>query len=132
MIIPLLGMIGKIGSKLIVDKDKKIEFAFKTQEVALEYMKAMMNVKTYPWVDALVKLAYASEQIVKGLIRPIGSAILFAWGLYNPDMIKQLHELGPMGDLAITAIFGSLPAWGVDRGLSKRKKKKTNDDDWGD
>lgn len=114
----------KLGGKLIQDADKRAEYAFKVQEMVQDFMKVMLQTKTYPWIDGLVKLAYAGEAIVKGLIRPAVATGLFVWGILNPENVAQLQELGAVGDVATAGIFGSLPAWGVDRGLDKRKKKK--------
>jgi hypothetical protein len=114
-----------IGDKLIEDKDKKAEFAFKVQEMAYKQMEVLMGTKTYPWIDGLVKLAYAGEVIIKGLFRPIAATGLFLYGLYNPEQMLWLQDnLGVIGDGVVATVFGALPAWGVDRGLDKRKKKK--------
>ena len=113
----------KLGSELIEDKDKKTEYAFKT-------MDAMLTSKTYRLVDATVKLAYASEQITKGLIRPIFSAGLFIWGVLNPDDLAKLHELGTVGDMGIAAVFGAAPGWMVSRHAEKKVKAEKSKIDW--
>ena len=114
-----------IGGKLIEDKDKRNEFAFKALELTYTIMLKMLETKTYPWVDGLVKLAYASEHIIKGLFRPIGAALMFAFGIYAELNTLELSE--PIQYM----LFGALPAWGVDRGLNKRKKQEPDDDeDW--
>ena len=117
----------KLGGKLIEDKDKKAEYAFKVQEMAQSLAFKMLETKTYPWIDGLVKLAYASEAIIKGLFRPVFSCGLFVWGLLNPESIAELQNLDFGGDVAVATIFGAAPAWGVDRGLEKRKKKQSTD-----
>jgi hypothetical protein len=128
----------KIGDKLIEDKDKKMEYAFKVQEMYFKQMEILINMKTYPWLDGLIKLAYASETIIKGLFRPVASAALFAYGLFNPDVLQNLHDnYGAMGDAIIATIFGALPSWGVSRHVEKKRKdvianKQDNDDFWGD
>lgn len=108
----------KIGDKLIEDKDKKAEFAFKVQEMAFKQMEVLIGAKTYPWVDALVKMAYASEQIVKGLFRPIIAAVAFGFGLYF-----ELNNIEVSGTVE-AILFGSFPAWGVSRHVDKNKPKK--------
>jgi len=118
----LLPSLFSLGGKLIEDKDKRAEFAFKVQEMAFKQMEVLINAKTYPWVDALVKMAYASEQIVKGLFRPVVSAGLFVYGIMNPDMLKSLHELGIAGDAGIVGVFGAFPAWMKSRHDEKKKK----------
>ncbi len=111
-----------IGGKLIEDKDKRNEFAFKALELTNVIMLKMLETKTYPWIDGLVKLAYASEQIIKGLFRPIGAALMFAFGVYSE--LNQISLSEPIKYM----LFGALPAWGVDRGLDKRKKEPRQDD----
>ena len=118
----LLPSLFSLGGKLIQDEDKRAEFAFKVQEMAFKQMEVLINAKTYPWVDALVKMAYASEQIVKGLFRPVVSAGLFIYGIMNPDMLKQLHELGIGGDAGLIGIFGAFPAWMKSRHDLKKKE----------
>ena len=135
-IIPaLLGGLTRLADKLIVDKDKKAEFAFKSQEMTHELSLKLLDMKTYPWIDGLVKLAYASGAIVKGLFRPIVSAGLIGYALYDPTVIDKLHNMGTVGDAILTAIFGSFPGWMVSRHVEKKQKQqKTNDnfEDWGD
>lgn len=126
----ILPSLFKMGDKLIEDKDLKQKYAFETKEMVFKMMEVMLATKTYPWIDGLVKLAYASEVIIKGLFRPIISAGLFAYGLMNPDMLKQLHELGVMGDAGILGMFGMFPAWMKSRHDEKKTKPVVNDDDW--
>ena len=107
-----------VGMKYIESKDKKEELTLKTVE-------SMLNSKTYRFVDAIVKLAYASEQITKGLLRPLFSIGMFIFGLLNIDIMKQLIELGVVGEAAVAAIFGSAPAWGYSRHKEKVKKAES-------
>jgi hypothetical protein len=122
----LIPSLFKIGDKLIADEDKKMEFAFKVQEMAFKQMEQLINAKTYPWVDALVKLAYASEQIIKGLFRPIASACMLAFAMYCEVSTIELSD----GVQAI--LYGAFPAWGASRHIDKQKKKKVidEDEDW--
>ena len=71
-----------LGGKLIQDADKKAEYSFKVLEMSQDLALKMLEVKTYPWIDGLVKLSYAGEQIIKGLFRPIITAVGFGFGLY--------------------------------------------------
>lgn len=112
----------KLGDKLIVDKDKKAEYAFKVQEMSQELAFKLLETRTYPWVDALVKLAYASTQIIKGLFRPLMSGALLVWVMVDPGVLDRLQALGDVGQLAIAAIFGSFPGWMVSRHQEKKKK----------
>jgi len=81
----LLPSLFKLGDKLIEDKDKKAEFA---NSIAM----SLIGQQTYKWVDALVKLAYASEAIIKGLFRPIGAACMMAFAIYAELTGIELFE----------------------------------------
>lgn len=110
----------KLGGKLIEDKDKKAEYSFKVLQMSQDLALKMLEVKTYPWIDGLVKLSYAGEQIIKGLFRPIVTAIGFAFGLYF-----ELNEIEVSATVE-AILFGSFPAWGASRHIEKAKPK----DDW--
>ncbi len=111
-----------IGMKYMESQDKK-------EQLALDTVKAMLTSKTYRFVDAIVKLAYAAEQITKGLLRPMFSIGMFIWGLNNVDVMKQLIDLGIVGEGAVAAIFGAAPAWGYSRHQLKKKSAKISDDE---
>ncbi len=115
----------KLGDKLIEDKDKKAEYAFKVQEMFFKQMEVLIAAKTYPWVDALVKLAYASEQIVKGLFRPIGAGVLTGFVIYAE---YQGIELSPTIEALGAAAF---PGWMASRHVEKGKKKKDDEGELG-
>jgi len=114
----------KLGDKLIEDKDKKAEYAFRVQQMSQELAFKLLDTRTYPWVDALVKLAYASTQIVKGLFRPLMSGALLVWVMVDPAMLERLAALGEVGQLAIAAIFGSFPGWMISRHQEKKRKEE--------
>jgi len=118
----ILPSLFKIGDKMIVDETKKSEFAFKVQEMAFKQMEQLINAKTYPWVDALVKLAYASEQIIKGLFRPIASAGMLVFAMYC-----ELNAID-LSDGVQAILYGAFPAWGVSRHQSKKKEKE--EEEW--
>lgn len=108
-----------LGGKLIEDKDKRTEFAFKTLETTQQFMSVMLSTKTYPFVDAIVKLSYASEQLVKGLFRPLASVASMGVVVYcRINLIELPQELEYV-------LMSLLPAWMVDRGLAKRRTSKT-------
>ena len=119
----------KLGDKMITDVNKKQEFAFKVQEMAFKQMEILINAKTYPWVDALVKLSYASEQVVKGLFTPILTSVAFGFGIFfeltNTEVSAGVEAI----------LFGSFPAWRLARQKEKNAKieqmkiKKVIDDD---
>lgn len=114
----LLGGLLKLGSELIEDPDKKAEFAYKTLELSNELALKLLDTKTYPWVDALVKLAYAGEQLVKGLIRPLGSFALAAFAAYcDVNGIELNPELKAL-------LYGAPIGWGVSRHIEKGKQAK--------
>ena len=103
----------ELGGKFIVDEDKKTEFAYKTLDI-------MLSSKTYRWIDALVKLSYAAEQITKGLLRPLGSVGMFCFAAYCETHAIELSEsLQYM-------MYGAPLAWGASRHVDK--KNKTDDE----
>jgi len=114
----LIPSLFKIGDKLIVDQDKKAEYAFKVQEMMFKQMEVMLNVKTFPWIDALVKLSYASESIIKGLFRPLGAAALTGFAIYADIYGINLSEGVEL------ILYGAFPAWGVSRHTEKKDKLK--------
>ncbi len=127
----MLGLLGtllpglfKIGNKMIVDQDKKMEYAFKVQEFTFKMMEVMLNTKTYPWVDALVKLSYAGEQIIKGLLRPIGAMAMFAYAAYCNVNGIELNEM------IQATLYGAPVAWGASRHAEKKRKEK--EPEWGE
>ena len=112
----------KLGGKLIEDKDKRAEYAFKVQEMAQTLAFKLLETKSYPWIDGLVKLAYASEAIIKGLFRPIVSALSLAFVAYCDYKGIPLSQL-------VEGIMASLfPAWGASRLKEKMKQKQLEDD----
>ena len=121
----LIPSLFKIGDKMIIDQDKKQEFAFRVQEMTFKFMEAMLAAKTIAWVDALVKLSYAMENIIKGLFRPIGAALMTGFAIYAE--VKGIE----LSATVETLLVGAFPAWGVDRHLDKKKPKKPEEDeDW--
>lgn len=127
MIQAILGIIPgilKLGGELIEDKDKKNEYAFKALELTHELSLKLLDTKTYPWIDGLVKLSYASENIIKGLFRPIASTI--AMGFVGYCELNGI-ELSPMVEGVMVSL---LPAWGVSRYKEKQAKKDTGELGW--
>ena len=116
----------KLGGKLIEDKDKRAEYAFKIQEMMQALAFKLLETKTYPWIDGLVKLAYASEAIVKGLFRPVGAAALTGAVIYCS--MKGI-DLPDAIDVTGAAAF---PAWMGSRHVEKQKKvvRIEEEDDW--
>lgn len=122
-LVSLIPGLFKLGSELIEDPDKRTEFAFKTQELYHQLAIKLLETKTFPWVDALVKLAYASEAIVKGLIRPLGSFALAGFAAYCD--IKGIA----LSDTVSTLLYGAPIAWGTSRHVEKRSQAKKPPDD---
>ena len=127
MINAILGLVPglfQLGGKLIEDKDKKNEYAFKVLEMTHELSLKLLDTKTYPWVDALVKLSYAAENIIKGLFRPIASV---GAALFVAYCEMKGIELSPM----VEGVFVSLlPAWGLSRYKEKKSKVETGELGW--
>ena len=109
------GLLG-LGDKLIEDKDKKAEYAFKVQEMTNDLAIKILDTKTYPWVDGLVKLAYASQSIITGLFRPVVSAGALLYIFY-----AKAHgiQLDPMLETVMASAF---PGWMLSRHIEKNKK----------
>lgn len=111
-----------LGGKLIEDKDKRAEYAFNVQRMAQEMGMKLLETQTYPWIDGLVKLAYAGEAIVKGLFRPLGAAAMGAFAIYAEINGIELST----GVEAI--LYGAFPAWGASRHVEKKSKKEEGSD----
>ena len=123
----LLPSLFKLGDKMITDVDKKAEFAIKVQEMAFKQIETLINAKTYPWIDGLVKLAYASEQIVKGLFRPVGAAFMTGFLIY-----AQVNDIELSGTVE-TLCAAAFPGWMASRHVSKRDEaKKKSYEEWDD
>jgi len=117
----MLGILGsllpgllKIGDKLIVDQDKKIEFAFKVQEMTFHLLEQLVTMQTIPWVDAIVKIIVA----LVALARPLGTFAMTAFGIYAH--YKQI-VLPTEVHLLLDSAF---PAWGAAREVDKGRKHK--------
>ena len=122
-----------IIDQLVVDQDKKAEYAFRWNMALLAFTEKMATANTIPWVDGTVKLMYASL----ALARPVGSFIALLIGV---DMATT--------EGTVDAISGGLmslfPAWGIARERNKVREAKVkemkvlknsepfDDEDWGD
>lgn len=117
MLQAILGIIPgvmKLADKMIVDKDKKAEFAFKQQEMQNALVMKLVEQETIPWVDATVKLLGAMVM----LGRPVGSFALTAFYLWSQ---YRGVDLGTVGE-AVTA--GAFPAWMAAREAGKSRAAK--------
>lgn len=124
LITALIPGLMNMGGKLIEDKDKRAEFADKALQMANDLALKMLDTKTYPWVDALVKLSYASEQIVKGLIRPLGSAAMTGFLFY-----AEINEIELSGTIE-TICAAAFPGWMASRHVNKNKEKNEGELGW--
>jgi len=115
-----------LGGKFIQDADKRAEYAFRVQEMVQKFMEVMLQTKTYPFIDGLVKLAYAGEAIVKGLFRPVVTTCMFAFAIYAEINLIELSE----GIQAI--LYGAFPAWGVSRHQLRIKEQQKKETNWED
>lgn len=115
-----------IIDQFVEDKDLKAKLAVDAQRMSLEFAGKLVSVQTYRWVDALVKLMYAFSFFTKENWRPVISGFTFLYGLFNPEVLAKLHELGTVGDAGIAAIFSAFPGWMVSRGAEKKRKQEVN------
>jgi hypothetical protein len=103
-----------IGKELITDKDKLVEFNFKTAELKSKMTLALLQQKTHPTVDAIVKVMLA----LNTFWRPMVGACMTAFGAYA-------HYKGiDLGGAVNHGIFdGAFLAWGASRHSLKSKGK---------
>jgi len=123
LILGIIPGLMKLGDKMIEDKDQRNEFAFKVMEMQNTLMTKALEMKTYPAVDALVKLALTSEAIIKGLFRPLASTAALAFVCY---CAYAGIKLDPMVEGVLSSL---LPAWGISRYKEKMAAKKDADND---
>ena len=111
-----------IVDQAVDDGDLKAKLTTEIRKVELNAMQELIKTQTTPWVDALVKLMYASV----ALIRPLTSVGVFLFGLIFPEKLSALYAIDQtLGTVAGAAVFGSAPAWGISRHLEKKKKSVT-------
>jgi hypothetical protein len=120
--LPLFGRVFDVIDQLVEDKDLKLQLTKEMRELEISSMETLVKTSTTPWVDALVKLMYASV----ALVRPLTSVGVFLFGLVFPEKLSALYEIDQtLGTVAGAAVFGSAPAWGISRHLEKKKKSVT-------
>jgi hypothetical protein len=99
-----------LASEFIEDKDKRNEFNLLIKQAENQLTIAIITQETVPWVDALVKLMYASLSFA----RPVGGFAMTAFAGY-----LALKQIPVPKELLI--LFGSAgPAWGLSRHISKK------------
>jgi len=120
--LPLFGRVFDVIDQLVEDKDLKLQLTKEMRQLEISSMETLVKTQTTPWVDALVKLMYASV----ALVRPLTSVGVFLFGLAFPEKLSALYEIDQtLGTVAGAAVFGSAPAWGISRHLEKKKKSVT-------
>lgn len=117
LIAGVLPSIFKLGDKLIVDQDKKQEYAFRVQEMSFKLIEAIIAMKTIPWVDAIVKIMMASI----ALARPLGSLYLTIMGV---DMAIAENQAGQEVSMLSGGLMSAFPAWGGAREINKSRQHK--------
>lgn len=103
-----------LGDKMIADEDKRVEYAFKTQEITFKLLENIVNMRTIPLVDAFTKLMVASV----ALARPIGTFALTCAGIYMHIKGVSIPELVHAG---MDSAFG---VWVGAREVDKSRKHK--------
>src|SRR5690606_10746909 len=114
---PIAGIFNNIiglGKEFVVDKDKQIEFAFKIAELQHDLLAQVMTMQTTPKVDAFVKILYAIKELVIPMLRPIGTGLITAFGLYAHYKGIQIPEAIHAG---LDAAFGT---WVYSRHVEKK------------
>jgi hypothetical protein len=104
-----------IGDKLIEDKDKRAEYAWKVQDRMLGIMEKFATTSTIPWVDATVKLSFALGSFILPLMRPLGSALLTGFAAYAHVKGIQLPEY------IHAALYTAFPGWMASRHQEKKR-----------
>lgn len=113
----VLPAIFKLGDKLILDQDKKAEYAFKVQEMSFSLISSIVTMKTIPWVDAFVKIL----AITVTLARPIGSLYLTIKGI---DMAVAENAAGQEISMLSGSLAAAFPTWGGLREVNKSRQHK--------
>lgn len=112
----VLASLFNLGKSYIDDKTKQMEYAEKVAELGIQLQTTIIQDKTSPFVDGIVKLMYASKDVILPLFRPIGSALLSAFAAYCA--YKKI-DLGGLG-----VIMGSaFPGWMGSRAIEKLTDK---------
>lgn len=106
-----------LGSEYIEDPDKRNEFNMKVMEARNDLSLAVIQSKTTPKVDAIVKLLYAMRDTVLPLLRPVGSAILTGFVAY------MRYNGTPLSTELEVMLASAFPGWMLSRHIQKGKEK---------
>jgi len=110
------GVIGVVD-QLVEDKDKKNELIYKIMEMQNQLNLTVLQLKTVPWVDAMVKILFAVRDLIIPLLRPVIAAALTGFVAYAE--VKGI-TLSPAVEAAFAAAF---PGWMYSRHVTKTKEK---------
>ena len=116
--------ITSVVSEFVEDKDLSKKLTSEIEKKRLEFANTIVMTSTIPWVDALVKIMYASRDCLIPLFRPIGTALLTAWGCY---LSYKGVEGGTEIKEALLPLVASVPQmqWIHARSQEKKLDKKT-------
>ncbi len=116
-------------SELTIDDDKQAEIRLELEKVRAGIQKQLLSTTTTPKVDATVKLLIAFKDIVLPLLRPLGAALMTAFGAYCT--YKEI----PIDGATEAILIGAFPAWGASRHSNKnhsetQRTQRAKDSGW--
>jgi len=114
----LISPVTSIADKMVMDKDKYADLQFKKLELKAKARSELLKITTTPNVDAFIKIVMAFNDVILPLLRPLGGALMTAFGAYC------LYKGIDINELTQGALVGAFPAWMVDRGIDKHRKGK--------
>jgi len=120
----LLSTVGAIFSDLFgivkeitPDVDKQMELTVRLAQARMDFERTILQQQTTPWIDAIVKLSMAGDQIVKGLLRPLGSFAMAGFAAY---CVINAIDIPTWAEPVMTLMGVSPAAWGLSRYFEKR------------
>lgn len=114
-----VGKITDLISEFIEDPDKRNAISLEMAKLEHAIDVALLNTKTSPFVDGLVKILIATRDIIIPMLRPLGSFAMAGFGAYCAAEGIELPEY------IQAALFGAPVAWGASRHAGKREAEKT-------
>jgi len=119
-IAPLAMQLIRMADKAIEDKTERLRFQQQVVEQTFAFYRTLLEARTTPWVDALVKLVLA----LKGLFRPLFGAAALGY-------VAWLESQGQALPVWVSVALSSLlPGWFVSRGVEKMATKRKGSDVW--
>ena len=94
-----------LGAELIEDKDKAIEFRFKTMELENKLAVAMAESKTIPWVDALHKMS----RPLLGFVVTIAPCVVL---IIHPDVPMDKLMIAVGGGAGVSGLYTAMKGRG--------------------